>query len=329
MSLIKNVETDVAPFVDIDQDLTLKSIKPDIDDKEEKELLPILGPTLYAHLHNEYNATTPDLTDLETELLRLSQKVIVNFAFADAIDSLQLGINDSGITSIESSQEKRPYKYQIENFRSNCLKRAYSGVESLLQFLLDNTAVFTEWQDSEYSNSSNQYFINSAIEFQKFEDIKKNLSTFEALKTLMKDVEKISISTTLGEVFMSSLKTKLKGGTLSTQETFLLEEYIRPAIAKLTIADACDSLAVEIKGNGIVINQLKQDGTEQLAADDARIQRKRTFAQRTGEYYLNKMREYVNETATESVFELYFTSSLYIAPTAETEPLETRNIYRA
>lgn len=328
MSLIKDIENDVMPFVDVDQNITLESINPDIEDKEEKELKPILGATLYADIHTKYNSETPSLTDPEKELLRLSQKVINNFAFADAIDSLQLSLNDNAVTAGEGAQEKRPYKYQIENFRTQCLKRAYSGVESLLEFLFDNTAVFPTWSESEYSNSEKEFFLNSAIEFQQFEDIKKNRSTFEALKPLMRDVERIALSSVMGRDFLADLKSKLKADSLNEEEEYLLNEYLRPALSKFTIADACDALSVEIKGNGIVINQLKQEGDEELSAPDAKIQRKRTFAQRNGDFYLNKMREYLNETASETKFTIFFNSDKYDNTKEETVELSKRNVYR-
>jgi len=328
MSLIKEI-SDVSKFVDVDQDLTLKSVTPDTDDKEEKELIPILGNTLYADLDTKYNSETPNLTDPEKELLRLSQKLIANFAMADAIHSLQLGINDNTVNSGEGNKDSRPYKYQIQDFKTECLKRAYSAMESLLEFLFDNTALFPDWEESEFSNSQKQFFINSAIEFQKFEDIKKNRSTFEALKPLMRDVERIALRSVMGYDFLNDIKTKLQNDSLSTEESFLLDEYIRPALSKFTIADACDALAVEIKGNGIVINQLKQEGDEQLAADKARIERKRTFSQRNGDWYLNKMREYLNDTASETVFIPFFESDLYDNTQPEPVELSKRNVYRA
>jgi hypothetical protein len=326
MSIILNIENDVIPYVDVDQDLSLPSIQPDINDKETTVLVPLLGDTLYTDIETKYNANT-SLSSPEEELLKLAQKVVVNLAMSEAIDSLTLSVNDNAITVGESNREKQPFRYQVENFRKQCLRRGYGAIEDLLKFLSENTAVFPSWDETEVSNSTRQFFINSALDFQQYEDIKANRTTFEALKPLMRDVENIALVQVLGETFMQELKTAVKDETIAGAELNLLVKFIRPALAKLVIADACDSLTVEIKGNGIVVNQVAGDESQSTATEPL-IDRKRIFAKRLGEYYLNKTREYLNATATELLFATYFNSTLYVAPLTE-EDAKPKNIYRA
>lgn len=328
MSIIKSIE-DVIPFVNVDQDLSLNSIMPDIDDKEESVLFPLLGETLYQDIHSKHNAETPTLSEPEKELLKHMQKVVVNLAMSEAIDSLTLSINDNAITVGESDREKQPYKYQVENFRKQLLRRGYGAIQDMLDFLFANTALFPDWAETEISNSQRSLLINSADEFQLYEDIKGNRLTFEALKTIIRDVTNIQIEQVLGDEFLAEIQTAVTNDEVTPEINLLLKKYIRFALAKYVIADACDSLPVEIKADGIIVNQLKQEGQEENTATKAQLQSKRMFSERKGDYYINKLREHLNETASATTYATYFSSSLYVAPLEETEQSKPTNIYRA
>jgi hypothetical protein len=145
----------------------------------------------------------------------------------------------------------------------------------------------------------------------------------------MNDVENISLNDILSADYLAEIKEAVQAETETEEHKKLLATFIRPALAKLVIADACSSLAVEINGQGILVNQLKQEGKEQLTASQTLINSKRVFAERKGKYYLNKLREFLNENASGSAYATYFTSANYTAPPVENEPLVNRNIYRS
>jgi hypothetical protein len=199
-------------------------------------------------------------------------------------------------------------------FRDVAANRGFKAVESFLSVLETYTQDYPEWLGSAYYEKKKGLMIRSAIEFeQSGENIQGSSLTFQALRTIMIDIQEQSIKSLLPEAMYNELITQLSDANLSPENKKLVERYLRPAIAKLTIEEALTTLPVEVNYSGVVVNQLELAGDARTSkmADLALTEKKAWTLRGRGGYYLSNMKEYLNTTASAAAYPLWFASDYY------------------
>lgn len=102
----------------------------------------------------------------------------------------------------------------------------------------------------------------------------------------------------------------------------LLAEYIQPAVTHLSIARAIQELNFVITADGAFMHGLKAQSaanvTEQIGPDQAQKDSFSRLHRLEGEEWLKKLTDYLNATASATVYPEYFNSSLYVDPATVT-----------
>ena len=245
MDIIKTDE-EIRKYLAVSYGSTVEKLRPYLmDGKADEEMIKVVGLEMVPIIEALY--VKEDATDEEKELLRLSQSALVNLGYYYYLPFSNVSIADDGITT---DREKASYQWQYNEVQASLLERAYLLLDKLFLFLEKNKETFAEWVEP----TVDDLLIKSAKQFDKYVRINESRRTFNAI---------------LPQLRMSQLM--LTDGEEITDEAQL--KFLLPAIAHSTIADAIDSMSVEIMSNGVyqqtVQSNAKNINKKDKAGDDA------------------------------------------------------------
>lgn len=315
MSLIKTI-AEVQEHIAIEASSDLDNMMPDIREVEEDYIAQALGKETYDSLDAEYNAETPALEEQETKLLKLCQAAICNLAQAKYIIVNRVSFSNSGIRIVEDSIYKTAYKYMFDELIEHFEKRGFNYIDKLLAYLESEKDYFTDWAEDESAYTINKkHFIRTADEFDKHYRIGKSRRTFMALEPVMQQVEDFFIEYAITEELSARLKEEIRSGDALSEGTQNLIEKIQPAVAHFTIGHAIDLLSFEVTESGLLVREYIDPNAKKSSPPVAQMEVKRNAAFTSGNRYLDRLKDFLNKTASEEVYPEYFESNLYISPT--------------
>lgn len=321
--------------IDLNSDFANK--KSDIAFAERKYIKHILGAE-YAALLNDYsdNATVSEdeinyssMSAKYQSLLVLVQEALAHFTYAKWSHGGHVAISDHGINNRASETEKPVFQWQLKDLRDNYyLKHAFEALDHTLDFLETNKATYALWAADTVAYTINkQYFINSIDQFEKFYSLNNSRRAFKSLYSVMYNVEEFTIADNISEDLYNTIKAAIADASLSGDNKTLVEKYIRPAVAYLTIAQAADQHAAQVTEEGIFLFEFASgEGNNKTELYNQEALRKvRVNAENNGNAWIKKMRTYLDNNASESKFSAYYNSDLYNDPTDETDNEVIRN----
>lgn len=321
----------------IDASFNFDTIKTDIKWAERKYIKPVLGAE-YALLEADYqsNATISndavDITSMAAKyqtLLPYVQEALAHFAYAKWSHGGHTTISDRGTTKRSTESESMVWQWQLKDLQDNhLLRHGFDALDWLLEYLETNKATYTDWAgDTSAYTINKKYFINNIDQFEEYYNLQGSRRAFKALFPIMRHVEEFTITEHIGETFYNTLKTAIANASITGDNLTVVQNYIRPAVAYLTIAQAADQHAAFINQEGIFIFNIESgegNNKTQLYSEEA-IKRVKTKAEENGKAWLKKLSDYLNANASDSKFSDYFDSDLYVSPTATTDPTVLRN----
>ncbi|MCA8830530.1 DUF6712 family protein [Hymenobacter pini] len=337
MQSLLTTRDELRRYVTIDTSDVPEAVQREAEHLRGTVLLPLLGAPLLRWLEEQYSAgTTAGDDTLAGELLGLVQAPLVRLSVAGSLDEIQVSIDDTGIHIVSTGTEKTAFQWQIEALRKTLTRKGYLDLNVLLQWLEDNYTSSPELQA--WATGASQYqrlqLLTSAPEFSRFENIQDSWPVFEALKPLIKKQELFILAPQLGYEFLDELRTQVRTRSLTPENEELLEQFIRPALASLTLARAVPELGLRLTGDGIELMVARIDTDNSKEADaglDALLQARAFEAQRSADILLERMRQFLNQRASASRYATYFSLGPYRPATAPVVPLNTADskVYRA
>ncbi len=326
---------EVQEYIRVGNGLDIKTITPSLNEVELQELTFYLGTDLLNEI-----ITQKDAASYTSRIEKIAPYVIsahACLAVWKGGPEIEVQVSDNGINRIESDTEKAAYGGQVKRFRDVAADRGFSSIDSFLAILEKYEQDYPEWLESDYYAQKKGLFIRSAVEFESAgESIQGSALTYQALRPTIKDIQEITIKSALPETYFNELLTQLDEDSLTADNALILDQYIRPAVAKLTLLDGLSTLPVEISSHGVRVNQLELAGDSRTSkmADLASIEKKAYSLRGRGEYYLNQMKEYLNENASATKYSIWFNSDHYsktLKAQIEEESIEPseRRIFRA
>lgn len=232
-------------------------LSPYLDDAE-RFLVEHIGTTLYNYIDAkyiaaEYNAAS--LTDndgKDKELLEHCQRVMVRFAYSQALIYLPIQVGNTGVTQNYASDSIPADQKTIDKARYNALDTAYDALEYLIwSFLLPNKSVYqTEWADTDKYTFATAYLVNSPAIFSDNHNLAGpgRLLTWMLLRPYMKRVERRVIKTILCESLYTELKGYVTADSIPSTHTDLMG-LVRETIVEHTVQ------------MGLIFNQIKMFNT--------------------------------------------------------------------
>lgn len=319
MALFENI-TEFKKFISVNVSLDFTTIKPSIDEAEIKYIIPLIGQEQYDQLKDVYEngigsssgsgSGSSYTEDDNNALLEKVRRVLANFAMYIYVPIGELQMSAAGITRVESGDRKSAFQYQIKNLQRRFITSAYEWIEELLKFLDENKSTYTLWANSSAHADANEFFINSASDFNKHVNISKSRITFTELMATMRRVEDFQIKGILFDELFDEIKKQILEDDVSEENEKLLT-FIRPAVAHLTLAEALDDLSAKITPDGILVsnNRFTQEIDQREPAMQDMINTKIKKAISNGENYLNQLRTYLRANVDE--YPLYKGSNSY------------------
>lgn len=287
---------------------------PDIEQAEEKHIIPLIGQALYDQALAAYgNAAAPAL---DKRLLEKIQKPLAAFAYLDDLGLIHAMITDSGVRTTSTGNMEAAHRWEFNEVKDTLEDKGLSGLESLLKFLEDNKADLPNWTASDEYAYYHSFLIKSGVEFSKIYPLFQPLRTFIALQPEMEKAETIYLEPEIGEDFLDELKATPDPDA----NTEKLLKLLKRALVYYAIKHAIEDLPVRISNNGFTVVS-EQAGSNDNAepgrkpAPDNWMTVKMEAAERDGDHFLKLAVKFLNKTATDELFATYYNSEYYTPPT--------------
>jgi hypothetical protein len=251
------------PFIPANQGFTFENLETFIFKAEQKQIRPILGKVLFDKLQTDYDAGSSDVKHLA--LLERVRYALASLAFHKYMPWAVVQLSDSGIRVPVGDNYRPATEKQILRLMDSTLEDGYDNLEWLVSFLMENTADYALW---DFENS-NQYFLNSADDFNAHCHIGESRLIYLKMLPQMKRVERIvsnHISKQQFAVFKAIIADK---DTDFSEEQEPVVYLLKTAVANLTFSHSIQTLPVAISGKEISIfnNQFMTDYAPGIAPD--------------------------------------------------------------
>lgn len=287
---------------------------PDFTLAAERFLIPIIGQDLYDELLAEVTGEDPIE---QVELVRKCRAVIAPLGYMMELATIQTQLTDAGLRSISTENMQAAHRWEYNEVKESLEDKGAYAIDALLKFLFANAEDYEAWTDSEeYQEAAGQLFRTGA-DFNKYFRLHQPYRTWWELRPVISEVEDFYIHSAIGETFYEQLKDEPD----ASDETMAAVVMIKKAVAHLTIVKAIEKLSVKITPQGFTI-LLSAGSTDAANSGDAAVRDPQLSmlhdsCTRSGESYLVKLVEYLNATASASLFADYFSSDKYVAPSTE------------
>jgi hypothetical protein len=134
---------------------TFQKLRPHLEAVEQSHISPALGKSLFDKIKADHLAGT--LATPYAELLPMVQKAIAHLSMAEGAVSLPLNFEASGIKVVSTSDgikaKAETHEKQLNTFITQQQTKGLEALAVLKQYLIDNTADFTEFTETEAENN--------------------------------------------------------------------------------------------------------------------------------------------------------------------------------
>lgn len=260
-----------------------------------------IGRELFDYLQG-LNGTTPE----GKELLRLAHSCMAWYAYTLAFPHQKFRVGELGMMKTSVQNTVAVTKWEYVDTRDANLDMLDLSLEYFYRELeLQKPAA---WTGSIGYKLRNRHFLRSAAELAQLLPIAgRNYRFFQKLITHIEDVEDEEIRAAMTPGVYAALKTKWQQGSPSFSfEEEMLISLTRKAVAYLAIYKAWHYLPLAIDEDGIAEKRSK-DGTSEGVAPDGNLRNNmRQQLYTDGQVKLAKLRTFLDETATASLFASYY-----------------------
>lgn len=330
MALLKTID-ELKRYVAVDSGFIQPSWVLELADTESTVITQLLGPQLLAWAQAAYDAPAFDLDgpDLPAQLLRTVQAALVRIAMATGVTMHQVTIDATGLHILSNETSKTAFQWQSNALTAALLKKGYTGLDNLVQWLEDHADDLPElqaWATSKAGQRHRRELFTCTADFQEYENISESRLVFQALGPARRRLENFELGPVLGPDFLQELRDQVRLRALTSDNKNLLRTYVYPALASLTIGHAVPELGLTLSGDGIDLTIARIDDSNAKEADaglDQLLQNKVNSALMSGARYLRQLTDYLDRMASATRFTTYFNSPTYTAPNQVVAPINT------
>lgn len=322
MALIKDTTT-LKLYLTVNKDFNISDLLPFVKQVEQEVIIPNISKEQYDDLNDEYNDATPTLTTQQQALLEKLQPAIAYLAFSKWIPFGMVQIDNAGIRIASDENMKTAFQWQTDKLEDRALFMGYTFLEQALVFMEENKTDYALWTASDQYDSYKECFINNAIDFEKYYSIGSSRLLFVSMLPVMRKVNDFNIKAAIDIDTYEDILSEIKSGSISNDNKELLN-FIKPAVAHLTISRAIQEKAIIIQPNGLI--RIKNMGLYSISGYDSAtvdtIDALKRQAEHDGQNYLKQLRDYLNKNASDSKYVDYYNSDLYIDLSSDSENIE-------
>lgn len=257
-------------------------------DLSVRQITELTGREVYVMAEQHYNSenfgyqaeadlteeTTPKASEValwkkQDEVVRKFQLANALFAYVRLLPSLDAGHGNSGRKKLIGETERGLTAVEAYKDEANILNLAYEALEDLLVYLQENS--ISEWTESETSKITRELLIPDTPTFNRYYRI-GSVRLYYTLVPMIKEVQAKRILPAITKARLTDIFTAQAAATPTADQTALIalrDEYVRPAMALLTMIMALKRLPVEVLPEGIVQTQITGTIKEKLIATES------------------------------------------------------------
>lgn len=307
--MLKLTKEDFQKRISTTAKLNMDVYNADMYQVQDDHFANVFGEDFYLNLCKKYEEGTA--TDLQVQLVEILFDAIAPLAQASYLPLQPLQISDRGAHIVSTGDEKTPFEHQVKAAQQALIYRGFQAIERALRFLERHIDApdFELWATSQACTRYKQHTLSNADEFNEHFPIGTSRRTYMALLPTIRKVEAFFLKPVLGEDYWYELKEQLKDRDVSADNQELLQRFIRPAVAHLSVANA-STAEFSFSGESLLLQTAIQekDGNPQ---NSYRLQ-----AEKAGRTYLAKLKQHLDRNASAEKYATYFNSDAYTAPGA-------------
>lgn len=283
--------------------------------KDEVQIM--VGKELMDELIEAYNDNSA--TEFQRNLIDKIRHPLVKMTFYKHSLEGSLYVSDNGYTTEETETTKRPYQWQMRDFRNSCLKGYSSGMANLWDFLIENIDDLGTYNETDEYLNFQQRPINQFKEWAKsgrrIADWRTHYALFPEMNLVWADLDK-----EISQDLIDQVNEHLVDGSDSDVDELL--PYIQRYIAHATILRAIDTLPIEINANGIIITEIASttanSDVSKQESDRASIKKQSEIESKKA---LCRLKKFLNENSTAIKYTGYH--EMFLTGTTTTSPLNS------
>lgn len=306
-------------YVNISSNLDFEDISPSLRTAARKRVVKIIGSALASEMETYYNGGSPDQSDtMKYGLLQLLQEAVAHFGVETYIPEGNLVISGQGLLVNESEHTRAADWGRVKDVTRKHIQAGESALEEVIEYLEANSTSFSSWTTSSERESLKRFFITSLSQFKGYFTQIDSYLAFRALFPEMQTVQSMYIEASLGVDFMSELKNLTTPNSYQAQAL----EYIKFAIAHFTISRACLSHQFLVTPDGLrkrLVTTMNALVDKLSDADLNELNRLEKHSRETGAAYVSKLEAYLNQNASDTLFQTWRNSDKYVSPSSDAD----------
>lgn len=257
----------------------------------------------------------PGTDEKKKKLLELVERAIVWNGYLDAWFHTFYEQSAKGLMRSAPKDTEQLFRYQEENIRKDIVKKADAAIEGLMEHLEKNQADFPAWMTSGEYRQNFQYLVNGPAElYRSLPEVTKSFRMYMVLRGYMERVELKSAAVIMGGSLFSQLKQKRVDGVALDANWTKLHRLAADYVAPATLLEALPWIRVQFTPDGIRIINVLNNLQDETPVNDGLVAVLTGLLQERVGVTQTALRKFLNETASESVFEDYYNSDLYRVP---------------
>jgi hypothetical protein len=314
MPLINNIDV-LKRYVSLEKATDFDTIKPHLNNATEKYIVPMLGKEQVASLEAFVLAgdfgTTP--TDLLLEKVRYALgPLTVYLGFPHLVNR----VSDKGVNRSDSSDYTPSEKWAIDDQRNELLFSGMNALDAMVSYINDNIDEFSDYEDSDAYKKYNTHLVNSALIFNEYVEIRSSYWLYSRMLSEMSNVERHYIISSIGKDFYNELITASKDDATADEVKDVIKDLQR-CISQFTYARALVSPVM--RHEILVVSVSRYDEIKYPKSFYEAFEKEADEYMRMAQTNLTNLVAHLNANASDSLFETYFGSSLYVAPVSSTD----------
>jgi hypothetical protein len=250
----------------------IATVDPYFAQAEKDYLIPAIGQETYDQLVDYKDGSSSGSlgsTALD-DLLEYVYPVVCRLGMWMAVPELDLRMTDAGFAVTQNNNYAPASQYRVANMRENLRETGFRALDTMLIFLENKKDVYTAWAASDSFTQFSEFFIRTAVEFNRYYYINNSRRLFIKLKPFLAEVEALTIKNILQADLFNALKAQVQAGTTAGDYLTLLD-HVRRAMVYLVLQEAIPQLGVVIDDDGVTMTETVGTGnfiTKKQATDN-------------------------------------------------------------
>lgn len=275
----------LALYIALDENMDFDSIANHFALAERSYLKPLIGAFL--NTLDELDSSSGSSAELN-QALKYAQAAVAYFGMYKATPNLNIKISGNGYSVNNSTNQAPASQWRVDQLRAEFLQNGYESLDAMLAYMEENAAKLEAWKDSEARKALLSFVIPDPLVFDSKVKISASRMTFEAMRSIMSDIQEIDVKGILTEALYLEYVSKLQNSDI--KDDFLaLHSKLQPAVANLTIAAALKTLPLKISNQSLVLDALVSESmkkSEDIEAQQPLLRGKIRHHEALGKKYL-------------------------------------------